>query len=341
MATISDVARHAGVSPATVSRVLNRPQGVTADKRDRVLAAILALDYRPNAVARSLRRGSTQTLALLVGDISQPFHGRMAKAVERAAEKYGYNVLLCDLDHSRDRLVNFLRSLPHSGVDGVIIATADNLDNAPVRQALTELLETGVPAVSTSQRIDAPPVPAVTPDYRAVARAAASHLLHQQRWPIAFVGGGPDSYLSEELRAGFESACREAGHEPVPRLMTDGNYRAETAQGAVGTLLDHLPLQGVVAISTPMALGAYAAAVHRNRRVPSDIAVVSCEDIALDGYLQPTLTGVQTDLDRYGQCAVELLMSTLTDEETPASVIMPHLLVPRESSGPPTPKSRS
>jgi len=117
MARITDVARQAGVSPATVSRVLNRPDLVTPEKRDRVLAAVKSLDYSPNALASGLRAGAVRTVALLVGDISQPFQGAFAKAISRHGEALGYRVLLCDLDQSEERRLYDHYGLGYSETD--------------------------------------------------------------------------------------------------------------------------------------------------------------------------------------------------------------------------------
>lgn len=333
MATISEVARAAGVSASTVSRVLNQPEAVIAEKRDRVLAAIAELDYRPSSAARNLRRGSFDTLALLVGDIAQPFHGGLAKSVQRAADERGYSVLLCDLDHSRERLIGFLHSLPKRGVDGVIIATADNLNVQPVRGALGELLGQGVAAVCGSQSIRSLAVPAVVTDRTAVARDATAHLLEQGRWPLAFIGGGRTSALTRDARKGFEQACRAAGYSTDELLVVDGEYRADVAEQSFGKLLDEQAVpQGIVADNTPMALGAARAITTRGLTIPGDIAIVSCEDVPLGGFLQPPLTSVTTDMDEYGRSIIDVLLSAIAGHDVPARTLIPHRLVPRGSS---------
>ena len=344
MTTISDVARAAGVSPATVSRVLNQPDTVVADKRQRVLAAIAELDYQPSAAARGLRRGTFQTLALLVGDIAQPFHGRLAKAVQRAAETKGYSVLLGDLDHQHSRLVTLLRSLPARGVDGVIIATADNLDVAPVRSALTELGRRGISVVTASQRIPSLNVPAITSDYSAAAYDATTHLLNQGRWPIAFLGGGRSSMLSHELRDGYEAACRAANHDPDPTLILDGRFDPELAARVTAVLFDQgIPLQGLVALNIPMALGAMSTATDHGLAIPDQLAVVVCEDVPLASHYRPTLTSISIDFDALARHAVDALTPTAPSGDIPTLTLMPHRLIVRQSSAavPVQPRRRS
>jgi DNA-binding LacI/PurR family transcriptional regulator len=333
MATISDVARAAGVSPSTVSRVLNRPEAVIAGKRDRVYTAIAELDYQPSSAARNLRRGSFDTLALLVGDIAQPFHGALAKAVQRAADEHGYSVLLCDLDHSRDRLIRLLQSLPKRGVDGVIIATADNLNVQPVRGALGELVGQGVAAVCGSQSIRSLNVPALVTDRVAVARDATAHLLERDRWPIVFLGGGPGSALTREGRKGYEQACRAAGHGVDEVHTVDGDYRAEAAERGIADLLDAgVRPAGIVADNTPMALGAARTLTAHGLTIPDDVAIVSCEDVPLGEYLQPALSSIRTDMDDYGRRIVDVLVTAIAGGQVPARTVVPHELVVRGSS---------
>ncbi|MBA2810209.1 MULTISPECIES: LacI family DNA-binding transcriptional regulator [Streptomyces] len=332
MVNISDVARAAGVSPSTVSRVLNQPDIVTPDKRDRVLAAIARLNYQPSTFARGLRRGTFETLALLVGDIAQPFHGRLAKAVELAAEEKGYSVLLCDLDHRQDRLVGFLRSLPKRGIDGILIATADNLDVPAVHEALTAFLAQDIAAVTTSQHLQSVPVPAVVVDRTAAAHDATRHLLDLGRWPVAFLGGGASAY-SQRLADGYRAGCRDAGHRTQPRLMLDGGFQTEPAMRAVAALLAEGTIpEGIVAANVPMALGALRALAERDLDVPDDVAIIVCEDVPVAAYMRPSLTCVSTDLDAYGRRAVDTLLAAVAGHDVPRVTVLPHTLILRDSA---------
>ncbi|KUL55382.1 hypothetical protein ADL22_00340 [Streptomyces sp. NRRL F-4489] len=333
MATISDVARAAGVSPATVSRVLNHPDIVVAEKRNRVLAAVARLNYQPSSAARGLRSGTFDTLALLVGDISQPFHGRLAKAIEQAAEAKGYSVLLCDLDHRTDRLLGFLASLPKRGVDGILLATADDLDTPPVRDALAHLLEQGVAAVSTSQRLPGLSVPAMVMDYAAAAREATAHLLDRGRWPVACLSGNASSAYSRQILAGYRAACRAAGRRVPRRMVLDGDFQAGPARRAMADVLaSGTKPEAVLAANVPMALGALRAAADSGLSVPGDLAVISCEDVPMAEYLRPSLSAVGTDLDTYGRQAVELLVAAIEGETVAPVAPMPYTLRVRDSS---------
>lgn len=333
MATISDVARRAQVSRTTVSRVLNQPEAVAEDKRTRVLSAIDELGYRPNVSARNLRRGAFDTLALCVGDISQPFHGHLTKAVQKAAEKHGFSVLLYDLDNRPDRLIGFLQGLPHRGVDGVLIATADDLAAPSVRAAIGSALEAGVIVISTGTAVDDPAVPAIACDHRAMGAEATAHLLDQDMWPVAFLGGHRTSALSAQLRAGHLAACRRAGRVAQKWMYLTGGFRSEPSRVAVLELLQERPeTRAIVVANAPMAVGAMRAATELGLRVPEDLAVVCCEDVDLATYIRPPLTAVSLDLDDLGSQAVDTLIAVLTGEKVAKSVQLPHRLVVRGSS---------
>lgn len=333
MATISDVARRAQVSRTTVSRVLNSPEAVAEDKRVRVLTAIDELGYRPNVSARNLRRGAFDTLALCVGDVSQPFHGHLTKAVQRAAEKHGYSVLLYDLDNRSDRLVSFLHGLPHRGVDGVLIATADDLAAPAVRAAIGSALEAGVIVISTGTSVDDPAVPAIACDHTAMGTEATRHLLDKDLWPVAFLGGHQNSALSTQLRAGYLAACRRAGRVAQSWMYVTGSFQSEPARRSVKRLLQSRPdVRALVAANAPMAIGAMRAAEELGLSIPDDLAVVCCEDVELSTYIRPSMTAIALDLDDLGSRAVDTLVAVLAGDKVDKVVRIPHRLVVRDSS---------
>lgn len=332
MPTIQDVAREAGVSASTVSRVLNHPDIVAEEKRERVREAIARLGFEPSAPARYLRMGASNAISLLVGDISQPFHGRLAKTVEAAAEEMDLSVMLGDLDHREDRLVSFLRSARKRGVAGVILATADDLSLPTVKALIDEISTSGIPVVTTTQRVDLEGVPSVTSDYAAVGRDAVDHLAAQGRRRLVMLGGGTGSWYSRELGAGTHSAAQRHG---ISLTMLDGGFRHEPARSAIAALAgsEDVP-DGIICANAPMALGALRALQDRGLEVPRDVSVIVCEDVPDNPYLVPSLTSVDADLDLLGRTAVDLLIRLLQGEETPATTRLPHRLIVRESSLP-------
>jgi DNA-binding LacI/PurR family transcriptional regulator len=329
-ATIQDVARAAAVSPATVSRVLNRPEIVATDKVERVRAAIEALGYRPSASARELRTGMSRTIGLLVGDISQPFHGALAKSVEQAAETHGYGVMLGDLDHREDRLLQFLAAAPSRGLAGLVIATADDLDKPRLRDAVRAVRAAGVAVVTTSQTLAAGGVPTVSFDYRQMGRDAADHLLRAGCRRLVVLGGGAGSWFSRAVEAGVRAATRAAG---AGVQVVNGRFQSERARLGLARALGRGPApDGVVAANTPMAVGAIRALADAGLRVPADVAVVVCEDVPDAQYLSPSLSVIETDLGAYGRVAVDMLLKVISDSTFDDTAVLPHSLVARESS---------
>lgn len=330
MATIQDVAREAGVSPATVSRVLNHPDIVVAEKRDRVQAAIDRLGFEPSAPARYLRMGASRAIALLVGDISQPFHGRLAKAVEATAEQLGMAVMLADLDHREDRLIAFLRSARKRGVAGIIVATADDLTAPSLRATITDVTSSGIPVVTTTQDVRVDGVPAVTFAYSRVGAEAVDHLVAQGRTRLALMGGGKASWYSREIEQGVRRAVRR---HKVSLSVVNGGFRHEPARSAMARLAGRgRTPDGVICANTPMALGALRALHDLGVHVPDDASLVVCEEVPDSAHLVPSLTTVGADLDLLGRHAVELLVGRINGVESTGETVLPHRLVVRESS---------
>ena len=332
-ATILDVAKLAGVSRTTVSRVLNEPDSVSESLLARVREAAALLNYVPSNAARSLRSGRTGTIALLVGDISQPFHGRLAKAVAQAARARGMSLVLGDLDHSEEVLNEFLSRLPKQGVDGIIIATADNVTSARTRSGIADAISQGVAVVLTMREPSMPNVPALQVDYTEIGRQATARLLADGS-SVALMVGQRDANLGRQLVDGYLAAVTDAGGDLVAAasLIVEGGYTFEQSERVVCDLLDHEhPVNGIVVATIPMALGVIHAIEDRGLSVPQDIAVIVCEDVPLAAYTRPGVTTVGVDTDQHGESIVRLLESTIRAEKMSAAPLDIRL-TPRQST---------
>lgn len=323
-ANILDVARAAGVSRTTVSRAMNEPGSLSSETLERVRSAAAALNYVPRTAARSLRSGRTNTVALLVGDISQPFHGGLAKAVTHAAEDRNMSVLLCDLDHSEDRLVGFLERLPLQGTDGIIIATADDLTAPAVRNAMSRASDGGTPVVITTAEPVLENVTSLAVDYARIAYDATANLLADGRRNIILVGGLQSTYIGRELMTGYTRALKESGArgEEVTSRIFKSLYSYE---GALELVFEYLaggePLDGIVVATVPMGLGVIRAVEDAGLSIPGDVAVIACEDIPLANQTRPALSTVGVDAQLSGYELVEVLYGAITGTETRPSAL--------------------
>lgn len=337
MVRITDVARAANVSPATVSRVLNQPDIVVAEKRERVLEAVRQLNYSPNTLAHGLRAGAVKTVALLVGDISQPFHGAFAKAIDRVGERLGYRVILRDLDHNEDRLVSALDDLKPSDTYGVVLATADDLGAPRARAAIAAAQERGLVVISSSQVIDEK-VPAIVPRYQAISHLATVHLETAGLWPIIFIGGGNRSPLSLERQDGFERASAELGHDDAADWVLDGRFAVDASREAMEHMLDRelgkriRPEEqrfGVIAVNLRMAIGALQAITDRGLDVPVHAGLVCCEDLPMAAEWRPSITTVGVEFDALAEATFASLVAGKMAQPV---TFLPHRLTIRNSS---------
>ncbi|GLU91136.1 LacI family DNA-binding transcriptional regulator [Agromyces sp. NBRC 114283] len=325
-ATILDVARLAGVSRTTVSRVLNEPERVTPDTLAKVRAAADRLNFVPSAAARSLRNGRTGTIALLVGDVSQPFHGGLAKTISHEADDLGYSVMLYDLAHSETRLRRVLEKLPKQGVDAVVLATADALVEPETLQALDVLHEHGIPVLTTVDRDDARHALSLGFDYREPARAATSAMAGSGHGPVALLVGTGIGPLGRQLVAGYLDALSPG----APELVVETPYDFDGAQAAAAALLDRASVGGILAATVPMAIGAIRAAEARGLRVPDDLVVLSGEEVPLAAQVRPAITTLSAAAERNGHAIMRLLADALAGRDAPRPPLEAELVV-RES----------
>lgn len=331
--TIREVAARAGVSTATVSRVLAGIGNPRPETARRVLDAAAALDYRPSGVARSLRMKHTRTLGLIVTDIQNPFFPELVQAADTSARGLGYSILLGSAAYDEHRATHYLRLMVDRRVDGLIIASSQVSD-----ESLGWLLSSPVPAVIVNA--DAPdiPVPVVTSDNIEGARMVVRHLVDLGHRRIGLVRG-PASYTADAPRAkGFQAACREAslGADDITEVVGDGLF--EGGERAVKTLLEQAPdLTAIACYNDITAIGVLRALRDAHIPVPEQISVIGIDDIDAASWVVPALTTVAQQKAEMGRLAVERLVAILTDPASapaPDTTRLPMVLRVRESTGP-------
>ena len=331
MATISDVAKRAGVSPVTVSRVINNAANVSPATRESVRRAIEELGYVPSGVAQSLRSKRTRSLALLVPDITNVFWTTVARGVEDTAQSRGYSVLLCNTDENTAKQLRYLEVVVSQRVDGVIIAPCD----AEV-QHLARLRQRQVPTVVIDRCIRGWEVDTVRGDSLAGARALVDHLIRLGQRRIAVISGPPGTSTAQDRVAGYCLALAGAGLPLDPALVKRGEFRSTSGERLTRQLLAGEPRPtAIFAANNAIAIGVLEALKQQGLRTPHDVALVSFDDLPDISRLFPFLTVIVQPAYDIGSHAAQLLLDRLEAgvNVPPRHVELPVRLIVRRSCG--------
>jgi LacI family transcriptional regulator len=329
-----DVAHHAGVSRATVSFVLNGRTDlrIAAETRERVLRAASELGYRPNGVARSLVRGKTQTIGVIVPRLDSSFTADIVNGIQEACAGRDYRVLLAYSLHAPDVEAKEAYVLLEQRVDGILcVAGHRTLDET--HRWLAQALAEHVPCVLVKQHLPDLAVDYVVSDDDHGARAAVKHLLHLGHRRIGHLSAGTRASSARERDAGYRAALADAGVAVDESLIAGGSYRPESATAGMTTLLQlPEPPTAVFAANDSMAAAALEVATQRGLRVPEDVALVGYGDVSMARYLR--LTTVHQPAKRMGLRAAERLFDRLEDPDLPPEgIVLPTRLVVRATCG--------
>jgi len=333
MTTIVDVAARAGVSTATVSRVMSGAQPASAAARERVMAAIRELDYRPSGVARALKRHETRTIGLLITSIANPFFPQIVRAVEDEAHARGYGVILCNAADDPERELAYLDLLLERRVDGLIVASA-----RASRRHAERLGEVPMPVVLVNTQAPGSSLPGIITAHRSGGRMAAEHLLALGHRRLGHISApSRQAGAARPRRAGVADAMRAAGLDPRSVLVVEGDELV--AGGAAATeamLAAPEPPTGIVCYNDLTAVGALRAVRRAGLRVPDDVSLVGFDDIEMAAWTDPPLTTVRQPTEAMGRWAVERLADALPGgRPAPERVTLRPVLVVRESTAPP------
>ena len=326
MVTIRDVARVAGVSPSTVSRVLNGKMVVRKETEERVWAAVEDLGYRPNALARALITRHTSAVGIILSDVCDPFYPPIVQGVTEVANINHYSSFLCDLSPEPDE-VFYLRLVHEQRVDGVVIGTSHIPD-----EHILAFMEEGVPLVLINRRMEG--APSVEGDNERGGRQATLHLVEGGHKRIAHIGV-PSHVKSGILRRkGYEDVLRGQGLPVISELIVVEEDTPEGGYRAAKVLLSRKERPtAVFAYDDAMAIGAMQAFLEEGVGVPEDIAVVGYDDILLARYVTPSLTTIEQPRRHMGRLAMEMLLRLIRGEEFEEReiVLEPRLIVRRSS----------
>ncbi|WP_373231054.1 LacI family DNA-binding transcriptional regulator [Cohnella sp.] len=332
MATnIRDVASKAGVSVATVSKVLNGYTTVNEKTKERVLQVVKDLQFHPNSAARSLvgRRSMTIGIFLTTG-LAHPFFTQILSGMEQSLKSKGYDLIyLAQLSWNKE--YSFVRHCQSRNIEGVVVFGFQHDD-----MNFDELIESGIPALFIDLDVKEKRAGYISSDNQNAARRTVHYLAELNHRKISFLSGIKDSYVSRLRLKGYLAGLEEAGIPYHENYVAEGDFTRETGYLAMQRLL-RLPDRptSVICCSDLSAVGAMEAIRDSGLSVPQDISVIGFDDIEIASYVQPALTTVRQDMITIGKRAIELLDDLINDEQlAPPEAIIPTELIIRGSCGP-------
>ena len=332
MATMNDVARQANVSIATVSHVINGTRFVSAERVERVQVAMSELGYTPDATARSLRIGRTDTIGLVVPDNSNPFFAALARWIEEAGFESGYTTILANSNERPDREHRYVSTLVSKRVDGLILSPSRG-DHGTLTRLL---LSANIPVVVVDRDAALPNADVVLYDNEGGSIEATRYLLELGHRRIGCVAGPSDASSATERANGFRKAIADAGLPAQPVVEADFHFSG--GREATARLLDRSDdFTALFAANDLMAAGAIRELHTRGIAVPGDVSVIGFDDAPLAEMISPALTTMRQPLQDMAHAAVSLLLSRVTsgDGGAPVRKVLSTSLVIRDSTAPP------
>jgi LacI family transcriptional regulator len=324
--TIKDVARECGVDISTVSRSLSGRPGVHEATRSRVIDAAKRLNYRPNRIAQTMATGSSQTIALVVSDIRNPFFAEIARGAEDAAYEAGLDLVLCNCDLSSSKQLHYLRSLSEKRVHGLVMNSIAPL-TAVERQELAGL---GTPVVLLNRVSGSRGFSSVSSDNEGGGRIAAKHLLALGHKRLAHITGPNVQGNLNDRAHGFVRAVEAAGLQ-APLVMR-GCHTMEGGYALTRKLLSSKTrVTGIFAGNDAMAFGSLRAMIEAGIRVPEDVSLIGFDNIEMSAVTMPPLTTIHQPKYEMGKAAVEILLNTSAKITVPENRILGVTLVERKS----------
>ncbi|WP_406678658.1 LacI family DNA-binding transcriptional regulator [Moorella sp. ACPs] len=329
MVKMTEVAKLAGVSPSTVSRVLSNSPYVSEETRQRVLEAVKLLEYKPNRLASNLRKMSSKTIVVVLPDITNPFFARILQGLEDVARENGYHVLLGDTGNNLKLEKDFIDLVRERFVDGLILATAR------IRKEEILAISQEMPVVLACEYVEGYDIPTVSIDNISAARQATEHLINLGHKRIGFITGPLGVILSRDRLKGYRQALLL--HEiPIDEsLIQEGDFSVKSGYDIMMKFLAvNPPPTAVFASNDEMAVGAMKAIKHKGMRVPDDVAVIGFDDIPLCTLVEPELTTIAQPKYEIGTHAMDMLLKIIKKEElVNKQIVLAHHLVVRESCG--------
>lgn len=331
MATIKDVAKAANVSISTVSRVLNN-SGYTSEKtRKKVMETVEKLNYHKNMIATAMIKKQTSTFGLIIPDIKNVFYADLTRAVEDAANKNGFNVILCNTDNDLDKELIYVNFLIQKGIDGIIFSTPEVRDNN-INRVLE--IRPDLPVITLGSQVRGVQVNEVIVDNLEGGYIASKYLLDLGHRNIGFIGGSEESYATIERKKGFEQAMEEKGVKVNSNHVFLDEFKIENGyKHSLQMLSKKERPTAIFAANDAIAVGIYRAARKLGLEIPDDLSVVGFDNSEYATIVYPELTTVHTPVYEIGERAMEMIIKETRNKETAKeTVVFRPTLIERESA---------
>lgn len=326
--TIKEIAKLAGVSTATVSKVLNgKDQNISTPTRERVLRVVDEQGYIPNSIARSLKMNETKTLGLIVPDVVNQFFSELARGVEDAAKKEGYTVFLCNTDNSVKKEQDYLTVLQEKMVDGIILAPSEETEKIDLnRRTPLVILDRDIELDSTHK------AGKIGIDNEEAVYKSTRYLINQGASNIGFISSGSKNKTMVQRYAGYKRALKEKGIELNESLVYLENYDVSTGYIGAKKILKNNEIDAICCGNDFIAIGAMKAVKESGYTVPEDIKIVGIDDIEMAKYTDPALTTVKQPIYDMGNGAVDMLLALIKNEKTELNRVFETVIMERSSS---------
>lgn len=328
-ATIRDIAEKAGVSITTVSLVLNGKElRIASATKKKIIRIANELNYRPNQLAVGLITKKTNTIGLLVPDISNAFFGELAKGAEKEAASCAYNIILCNTNDNPDKDVEYLNILLDRGVDAVIMVPSANSADSTAKKCLTLMEQCQKPLVLVDRIKMGEKHTSISVDHEQGGYIATKYLIENGHTRIGCITG-PLGMLNSRLRfLGYKKALKDSDIRFQAKYVEEGNYHVEDGERLAEGLFEN-KVTAIFAFNDLMAYGVYKAAAKHGCRIPEDISVVGFDDLFYSGIMEVPLTTIHQPSYEIGEAAVKRIAELLKDENTKKEAIIfkPKLIV--------------
>ncbi|RSK27682.1 LacI family transcriptional regulator [Bacillus sp. HMF5848] len=332
--TIRDIAKMAGVSPATVSKIMNNYDGISSTTKEKVMNIIEKTGYQPTFSAKSLATKKSNLIGLIYAgkinvELTHPFFNEVINSFKKAVGLKGYDILIFSNERFNKDRDGYLARARHFHVDGCLIISGEK-----VEEAIYELDQSDIPCVGVDIKLQGPMSSYVVTDNIKVSASVIEHLYLNSVRDIAYIGGMKDSFVSKVRTAGFIKAMEQFRIPVKEEWIQYGDFHERSGYESMKRILAKKPYpQAVFATSDMMALGALAAIKEQGLKVPEDIRLIGCDDIEACRYSNPKLTTVRQDKEKLGKLAAHMIIDLINGDTDPKNIMVDPELVIRESCG--------